>query len=167
MEILTNFGVEPKLLLAQVVNFLIILFLLKKFFYAKITKVLDERKTKIAESLKNADLIEAKLQQTEEQVKEALEIANVNAKEIIDSTNKEAQRVYDEAQKEAKTAAEAIIIKAKAEIQSEREQMKNTLEKDTITLVADVVKKVLGRNLTTKEKQALNSKAMTEIINSL
>jgi len=52
MEILKEFGIQPTLLLAQIVNFLIILFVLKKFFYKPIIKVLDARKKRIEVSLK-------------------------------------------------------------------------------------------------------------------
>ena len=66
MEFLKEFGIQPTLLIAQIVNFLIILFILKKFFYKPIIKLLDDRKKKIEESLKNAELIEERLKQTEE-----------------------------------------------------------------------------------------------------
>ena len=77
MEILKNFGIQPTLLLAQIVNFTIILFVLKKFFYKPITKVLEERKRRIEESLKNADEIEAKLQKTAEKTAQILEFGNL------------------------------------------------------------------------------------------
>ena len=65
MEIIRNFGIQPVLLLAQIVNFLIILYLLQKFFYKPIVKLLEQRKKRIEESLKNADLIEEKLKKTQ------------------------------------------------------------------------------------------------------
>ena len=58
MQIFESFGIQPTLLLAQIVNFLIILFLLQKFFYKPIFKMFEDRKKRIEESLKSADLIE-------------------------------------------------------------------------------------------------------------
>ena len=67
MDILNQFGVQPILLAAQVVNFLILLFILKKFLYGPILKVLDSRKKTIEQSLKNAEEIERRLLETTEE----------------------------------------------------------------------------------------------------
>jgi len=66
MEVFKNFGIQPTLLFGQIVNFVIILFLLRKFFYGKIVDMLELRRNKIEESLKNAQLIEENLQKTKE-----------------------------------------------------------------------------------------------------
>ena len=49
MEIIKQFGINPILLAAQVVNFIVLLFIFKKLLYKPILKVLDERKKKIEE----------------------------------------------------------------------------------------------------------------------
>ncbi len=163
MQIFKEFGIQPILLLAQIINFLIILYLLKRFFYGPIIKVLDDRKKRIAESLKNADLIEEKLRKTEEKSAQILEEARNNAREIINDAKKEAERIYTEAAVEARKLTEETLIKANDQIAREREQMQKDLEKETLTLVAEIVKKVLGRNLKTKERQDLTTKALSEI----
>ena len=66
MDILSQFGVKPILLAAQVVNFLILLFILKKFLYGPILKVLSERRKKIEDSLKNVEEIEKRYNEMKE-----------------------------------------------------------------------------------------------------
>jgi F-type H+-transporting ATPase subunit b len=163
MEVLTNFGIQPTLLLAQIVNFLIIFFLLKKFFYGKITKALEDRKQKIAESLQNADLIEQKLQQTEQKMAAILQEARENAKTVISDAKGEAQRIIDESILEARKTQEDAIISAKTQIEAQKDEMRKSLEKETLVLVTEVVKKVLGRNLKQKEQQELTAQAVSEI----
>lgn len=163
MEFLQNFGIQPTLLLAQIVNFLIILFLLKKFFYGPIVKVLEDRKKRIGESLINADLIEEKLQKTERNSAQVLAEARENAKSIIAEAKKEAQRISDEAATEARKTQEAAVVSAQVQIETQREEMKKQLEKETVMLVAEVVKKVLGRSLKQKEQQELTARAVSEI----
>ena len=163
MEILKNFGIEPTLLLAQIVNFLIILFVLKKFFYKPITKALDDRKRRIEQSLKNADEIEEKLKKTEEKTTQILEEARNQAQSIIQDTTKEAERILENANLEARKTAEDTITSAREDIEKQKEQMQKSLEKETLTLVAEVVKKILGRNLNQREKQDLTSKAISDI----
>ena len=163
MEILKNFGIQPILLLAQIVNFTIILFVLKKFFYKPITKALEDRKSRIEESLKNADEIEEKLKKTEEKTAKILESAAENAKAMIANANKEAQRIADAALVEARKTQEEIAAAAKVQIETQREEMQKSLEKETLALVMQVVKKVLGRTLKESEKKDLTSQAIGEL----
>src|SRR3989338_4739963 len=134
MEIIRNFGIQPVLLLAQIVNFLIILYLLQKFFYKPIVKLLEQRKKRIEESLKNADLIEEKLKKTQEQ----------------------SVQILAEAQKQL----EEILTQSQVQIEAQRKQMQKQLEKETLNLVVEVVRKVLERTLKPKERQDLTTKAV-------
>lgn len=167
MEILDQFGIQPVLLLAQIVNFLIILVVLKKFFYKPIVKMLDDRKAKIAESLKNADQISEKLQKTEEKTAEILEKARSQSQEIISQAKTESQRIFDEATKESKEAGEQILARTRLEIAKEKEAMKQEIEKDTMILVTGVVQKVLAKTLKPAEKQNLTQKAISEMSKSV
>lgn len=163
MDILDQFGIQPVLLLAQIVNFLIILFVLKKFFYKPIVKMLDDRKKRIEESIENAAFIEEKLTKTEEKTAQILDHARDNAQAIISDAKTEAQRIYNEAINEAKASGEEMIAQTRAEIVREKENMKKELEKETMILLSAVVQKVLGKTLKTSEKQNLTQKALSEI----
>lgn len=167
MEILKNFGVQPVLLVAQIVNFLIILFILKKFFFGPITKVLEDRRQKIDESLKNAEEIERKLTETEEKTAKILEDAAKQAKQVIDGAKNHSQEIINEAQKEAAKTLEETVAAAQNQIKSEKEEMKAEIEGEIITLVAHVVKKLLGRSLKPEEKKLLTNKELAEITKNI
>lgn len=167
MEIFKNFGIQPVLLLAQIVNFLVILFVLKRFFYKPIVKILEDRKKKIEESLKNADLIEQKLAQTEEKSAAILESARKNAEELMADAKAEAQRIASAARAEARASTEETLKKALEQIQLEREKMQKDLEDQTLDLVVATVKKVLGRTLKDSEKKALTAKSILQITKSI
>lgn len=163
MDILKNFGIQPTLLLAQIVNFAIILFLLKKFFYKPITKALDDRKKRIEESLKNADLIQKKLAKTQKESSEIIASAQKNAQDLINEAKSQSQTIIEQANQLARQNLEEALIKAKDQIEDHKQEIKKQLEKETITLVVEVVKKVLGRTLKDKEKQELTLGAVSEI----
>ena len=163
MEILNNFGIQPTLLFAQIVNFVIILYLLKRFFYKPILKVLDERKKKIEESLRNADLIETKLQKTDENSKKIIADSQIQAQNLIQDARRETERIGEKAALEARKTIEQALVDAKIQIEAERESMQKKIERETLDLVVAVVKKVLKRNLKPQEKQALTSSAVREI----
>lgn len=151
------------MLLAQIVNFLIILFVLKKFFYKPIVRALEDRKKRIEESLANAQVIEEKLQKTDEKTNQILEETRNNAQIIIAQAKEEAARVVDQATVEARQIIEAAKIEAKAQMEIERHQLEKQLERQTMGLVVAVVKKVLGRSLKTNERRELTTKATTEL----
>lgn len=163
MEILHNFGIEPTLLLAQIVNFLVILFLLKKFFFGPIVKVLEERKNKIAESLKNADLIEERLHKTESDSASILEKARSEAQKLLADAKEESQRITDNANIEAKKTIEDAQVAIKAQIATEKEKLQKDVQSETMVLVTDIVKKVLGRTMTKSEKAEMTKVAVSEM----
>ncbi|MBI4037848.1 F0F1 ATP synthase subunit B [Candidatus Curtissbacteria bacterium] len=163
MDFLRDFGVQPTLLAGQIINFLIILVLLRIFFYKPISKVLNERRQKIAEGLKNAEEIEVKLAQTEEKTAKLLEKAGADAKEYLHQAKDEAQKITDAANIEAKKRIEDALVEAKLQIENQKEEMKRQLEKETLILVSAVVKKLLGRSLKAEERKQLTQKSFTEI----
>src|SRR3990172_435545 len=109
MEILNSFGIQPVLLLAQIVNFLIIIALLRKFFYAPITKALEDRKKKIEESLKNSDEIEARLQKTNEDTAKIVAEAQNNAQILITEAKNEAEKITEKATAEGRKITEEAL----------------------------------------------------------
>lgn len=163
MEVFKSFGIQPVLLLAQIVNFLIILVLLRKFFYAPITKALEDRKKRIAESLQEANLIEEKLKKTNEDTTKILEEAQNNAQILITEAKNEAEKITERATVEGRKIIEDALAEAKLQIEAERQKMQKQLEQETLALVIEVVKKVLGRNLKGKEKQDLTRSAVSQI----
>lgn len=167
MEILKNFGVQPVLLIAQIVNFLLILFILRRFFFGPITKVLEDRRQKIDESLKNAEEIEKKLTETEEKTAKILEDATNQAKNVIDGAKAHSQEIVANAQKEAAKTFEETVADAQNQIKSQKEEMKREIEGEIITLVAHVVKKLLGRSLKPEEKKLLTTKEIADLTKGL
>lgn len=167
MDILKDFGIQPTLLLAQIVNFLIILFLLKKFFYKPITRVLEDRKKRIEESLKNADLIEEKLAKTQEQSAQIIKDAQNNAQELIREAKKHAQEIVDTASKQAKASMEESVKNAQSMIEAEKQKAIEAVKEDTIHITAAVIKKVLGKSMSTSARDAMTKEAAKEMLKTM
>src|SRR3989338_3520624 len=101
MEIFNQFGVRLDLLAAQIVNFLLLLFILKRFLYKPILKVLQIRQQKIKDSLKNAAEIEKRLNAIAEEREKKLHEAGDAAQKIIDHAAKNADQIIKEARESA------------------------------------------------------------------
>lgn len=154
-KILSDFGVQPILLAAQAVNFFVLLFILKRFMYKPLLKVLEERKQRIAESLKNAEEIERKLAQTEEDRENKLIKATEEAQKIIEEATKNASEIISEAHVKASSDIEDLVIKAHEQIKMDREKMQAELREELGEIVSLSMQKITGKILTKKDQESL------------
>lgn len=163
MDILNQFGVQPVLLAAQVVNFLILLFILKKFLYKPILKVLDERKKRIEDSLKNAEEIERRLQQTHEQSERIIAKTLKESQRILDETNAQAAQILEKTNK----AAEQIVLKATAAgkkiVELQKEILMRQVRENVGSLVSLVVEKVTGKRIALKDQKEIIEKEVKNL----
>lgn len=155
-----DFGIQPILLLAQIVNFLILLFLLKKFLYGPIVKVLDQRKQTIEDSLKNAEKIEANLAKTEEDYQKRIDKATSEARKIVDEATKSASEIISEAKTQASSEMQDILKKGQDSIAMERQKMQQEMRSELTQLVINTLEKVTGNVISKKEQIEIIEKAV-------
>lgn len=148
------------LLAAQVVNFLILLFILKKFLYGPILKVLENRKQRIETSLKNAEEIELKLRETQEKVDQMLARASGEGQKILNESQKSALQMKDEILQKAEHQAQTIIRKGEETIRLEREKMMSEAKIEILDLVVAVFQKLTGKVLSKDDQRKIMEKEM-------
>ena len=163
MDILKSFGIQPTLLLAQIVNFLIILFLLSKFFYKPIIRMLEDRKKRIEQSLTNTDLIEEKLKNTQEKSTQIIKEAQKNAQDLITEAKNRAEQIIENANLEAGKSTEEGLKNAKGQIAAEKEQAVLEVETHSLAIISAVIKKVMRRTISASEKNQLTKEAVLEL----
>ena len=163
MDILKSFGIQPTLLLAQIVNFLIILFLLSKFFYKPIIRMLEDRKKRIEQSLTNTDLIEEKLKNTQEKSTQIIKEAQKNAQDLITEAKNRAEQIIENANLEAGKSTEEGLKNAKGQIAAEKEQTVREVETHSLAIISAVIKKVMRRTISASEKNQLTKEAVLEL----
>ena len=142
-----SLGLDIKLLVAQMINFGLLLVILSKFLYKPVIKLLDERKKKIQESLENSKKIEERLIALEEKEKEILQQAQERAdketKELIRLAREERQKIIEE----SKAVAERESLRGIARIQAEEAQASLRVKKKiTDELLKEVVQKLSAGN---------------------
>lgn len=157
-----SLGLDIKLLLAQVVNFLMLLFVLKKFLYRPILKVLDERKKKIEDSLANAEKINKELIKLEEEKAKILKAAQTEAVKLAAEEKKFAEEQKEKILEEAKKKATEEVAKGSVLAKQELEKAKKELREEVLRLTEVMTKKVLARGLSDQEKHELIKKAIEE-----
>jgi F-type H+-transporting ATPase subunit b len=155
-------GISLPMLLAQIVNFLILLGLLYLVAYKPIMRMLDERSRKIKESMEQTEFIKEQAAQAEEEVKKQLEAAAKEGQEVITRATKTGEELRQKAQQQAKQETEALINRARAEIQRERDDAIDELRKEVADLAILAAGKVIDRSLDKKAHRQLIDKVLEE-----
>ncbi len=158
-----TFGWNLWLFLSQVINFVVVAVLLRQFAYKPILKILQERRERIAEGLRNADKIRQQLAEAEQRHAEILAKANVEAQRMIDEARESAGHVAARREQEAIAAAEQIMAKAREASALEHERTMSELKRELGRLVVDTTAKVTGKVLTSDDQRRLQEEASRQM----
>src|SRR5690349_5248380 len=149
------FGFNTSLFISQVISFLIVCFLLHRFAYKPIIKILEARRTEIAQSLANAEQIKRQLAETEAARQKIMTEANTQANRLIEEARAAAAKVQEAETQRAIAAAEGIIAKAREAAALDRERMVQDLKKEIGQLVVRTTAQVAGKVLSMDDQKRL------------
>jgi len=158
-----TFGWNPWLFFSQVISFVIVALLLRRFAYKPILNVLEERRRRIEEGQLNAEKIKRQLDEAEKRYSEILAKANAEAQKMIDEARESSAHLAERKQQEAITAAEQIIAKAREASAIEHERTMDSLKQELGRLVVDTTAKVTGKVLTPEDQQRLQEEALSQL----
>ncbi len=162
-EVTDPFHVTWSLLLAQTINFLIVAFVLKKFAFAPIQKMLEQRRERIAEGEKKLKRIEQQLADSEKRTQEAIDKANADAQRLIEEAKESAASLSEKKAQEAIASAQAILAKAEEAAKAERKSMEADLKKHFGKLITETTASVTGKVLTEDDQKRINEEALASI----
>ena len=163
-EIAEQFGVTWQLLISQVILFAIVAWAMKKFAYAPLLAMLEERKTRIAESMANADRIKTELASAQAKAQEVVGQAAQQATKIVEEARAAGSREVEKASQQAIATANQIIAKAKEANEAELVRMKNELRKEMGRLVVQTSSRVTGNILTSEQQTRLAEDAAKQLV---
>lgn len=158
-----TFGWNPRLFFSQVISFVIVALLLRRFAYKPILNVLEERRRSIEEGQLNAEKIKRQLDEAEKRYSEILAKANAEAQKMIDEARESSAHLAERKQQEAIAAAEQIIAKAHEASAIEHERTMDSLKQELGRLVVDTTAKVTGKVLTPEDQQRLQEEALSQL----
>ena len=155
-------GINLPTLLAQIINFAILLGLLYLVAYKPIMRMLDERSRKVKESMEQTELIKQQAEHAEEEVKKQLEAAGKEGMEIIARAMRSGEEMRQKSVQDAKKDAESLITQARAEIQRERDGAIDELRKEFADLTIMAAEKVIDKSLDKQTHRQLIDKVLEE-----
>ncbi len=155
-------GINVQLLVAQIINFLLLLGLLYLFAYKPILKMFDERANRIKESMDMTESVKHQAANAEEEAKKRIEEASREGQEVIARAIKTGEEIRQKAEEDAKPEAEALISKARQEIQQERDEAIIELRKEFTDLTISAAEKVIEQELDKEAHRKLIDKILDE-----
>ena len=161
-DILTSLGIDWTLLIMQLVAFLILVWALSKFVYPVFMRIIDERQSKIDESLEAARAAEDNANSAQAEIDKKLAQARKEAKEIVATAKDEATAMVTKASEKSKVQADHMLASAQDEIAKEVLAAKKTLHNETLELVAAATEKVIGKVHSAKADKAVITDALKE-----
>ena len=141
------------LLFWMVVIFGLVFFLLAKFGFPVITDMVDKRSAKIAQSLKDADEIEARMSSWKVEQAQMLEATRKEQSQMLREATETKARIVADAKAQAQAEADKILAEAKLQIAAEKESALRDVRKEVALLSVQVAEKVLRHELSDEGNQ--------------
>ena len=155
-------GINLPGLIAQIINFVILLALLRLVAYKPVLSMLEKRSTKIKESMEAAERIKQEMTKSQQEFEVQLEAARKEGQAIIAQANQIGDRMKQEARDEAQKEATVIIAKARGEIELERDKAIGELRQQFVDLTILAAGKVINRTLDPASHKTLINEILVE-----
>ena len=146
---MSGLGIDPLLLLWQGLTFLVLLWLLYRFAYRPVLRMLDTRADRIRESMAQAEQIRRELNEAQQSAQAIMNQARQEAEQLRNQTQQQGQRMIAAAQAEAREQREKMIAEARTQIQAETERAKSQLRQEVGRLAILAATRVVGQELQT------------------
>ena len=146
-------GISGGLLVSQIVNFMLLMVILRMLLYRPILNMLDARKERIAQSMKDAERASAAAQEAEQDKAKVLEIARRDAQEIRAQVNRDAEKIAQEVRARADVEAGEIRMKAQEDAQKQLDMALADANKQIADLAIRATEQLLGRELAQRDEQ--------------
>ena len=138
-------------------------FVLNRFAFGPLLKVLEERRKRIEESQLNAEKIKKQLAEAELRYQEILRKANDDAQVMIDESRKNNEAFSQREMEKAVKESAAIVERARHEITSERNRMVDEVKREMVSLVVKTTAQVAGKVLSPEDQKRLSEEASKEL----
>ena len=163
METLGRFGLDPILVAAQIVNFLVIAWIINRFLLRPLMASMKARREKIAAGLADAEKARAALEQAAKEREKLLQEASVEAYRLLENARGEGERLRAAALERAGRDAERLVADARATMALERQDMEKAVQVLSLELSGRILESVVGDLFNDAEKARIMARGLETI----
>ncbi|HET6924448.1 MAG TPA: F0F1 ATP synthase subunit B [Candidatus Saccharimonadales bacterium] len=155
-------GLDGKALIIQLVSFLLAFWVLERFAFKPIIRMMDERRKTIEEGVTLGEQMKKDQAALEAEVEKTLHEARQEADGIIASAQETSRQTVREAEDKAREKAEGIVAEAQDRIESDRKRVRKQLEAEVVSLISDATEAIIGEKVDAKKDAQLIDRALKE-----
>jgi len=153
-------GINPVGLALQLITFLILFLLLKKFAFTSIVAMLEKRRKTIDDGVRLGQKMAAEQEKLEEEIAKTLHSARAEADKIIAAGHQEAGEVIKHAENTAARRIDTMLSDAQAKIDDDIKRARTELRRETLHLVAEAAGAVLEEKVDVSKDESLLNRAV-------
>ncbi len=153
MDALSSLGINGPFLLAQIFNFFVLFFLLRRFLFKPMVNMLESRKQRIADGLQAAEMARREADAERAQLQAQIDSERREAMERVAAASKRGETLAAEIEGSARQSAQKILEDARFEATRERERIIAEAQDQIAELAMLAAEKVLGRELSSRDVQ--------------
>ena len=156
-------GLDLKAFLFQLITFVLLLLILRKWAFPVLVKTLEDRRKAVEQSIDQAKHTEASMKDAEAKIAGMLREARDEAATLVAAGHKEAATMVEEAESKAVKRAEHIVAEAKTGMEHELDKARNALKQETAALVAEATGAIIKEKVDAKKNATLIAGTLTEL----
>jgi F-type H+-transporting ATPase subunit b len=157
-------GIDFPTLIFQVISFGLLVFLLNRFAFKPVLKMLDERALRVRESLEAAEKARADVVAAEARGMEELQVARAEAQQIVARAREQSEQTIAQSRAAAREEGERVTATFTQQMATERERLRDELRREVADLAILAASRVVRRSLDTEQHRQLIEETLREAI---
>ena len=162
-ELLESLHIEWPLLVAQIVNFLILMAVLGRFVYKPLIRLLEQRREIIARSMEKSQQLDVQFREAQERRAKELAATRREAQGIIEQAKNVAEDERQKIQEHTKKEIAEMIARAEKELTGRKEEMRQDLQREMKTLLAPALERILRDSVDEESQRRILAHAAEQI----
>jgi F-type H+-transporting ATPase subunit b len=155
--------IDLKILVTQVIGFLIVLWVLKRYAWKPVLALLEERRARIANDVASAEKLRQEAERIKAEYEQQLKGIEVQARQRIQSAVAEGQKVAEEIRDNAHREARVITEKAKADLELEYKKARAQLREEIVGMSLGAAERLLQERMDAPEHRKLVDRFLDEL----
>ena len=154
---------DPGLFIWTIITFLSLLWALRKYAWGPLLQALDARQETIRKSLDDAEQARLALEQAQQASEKVMADARAEAQSILARSRTAAEAFQEDSRQKARAEQEALVAAAQRQIQQETARAMQDIRRETVDLSLQIASKLIRKNLTPEDNDALIRESLGQI----
>jgi F-type H+-transporting ATPase subunit b len=154
--------VVPGLMVWTIITFLLVLFVLRRYAFGPIQRLIDQRRDRIREALDEADKARSEARELRELTAKEREEAKADREQILDDARRQSQRLVEQAKERGDADLKEQLEKNREELAAENARLREQIRRDVVELTLFAAEKVTGKVLDQDDQRRLIEETIAE-----